>query len=129
MIDKMMVSQNSMSGPKFHRIACVLVHRLSFPLGKTRIFVRAEIGFARKSQIRIRHFDPIGTRWGNHTESACHDDQMLCSTRRENSSPGIGIAYMSTIRNRHSEMVDKMLVLRNSVSGPKFHRKTCVLVH
>ncbi|MQM23459.1 hypothetical protein Taro_056523 [Colocasia esculenta] len=33
---------------------------------------------------------------------------------------GIGIAYVTTIRNRHSETVDKALVLWNSVQGPKF---------
>ncbi|MQM15215.1 hypothetical protein Taro_048157 [Colocasia esculenta] len=33
---------------------------------------------------------------------------------------GIRIAYVTTIRNRHSETVDKELVLRNSVLGPKF---------
>ncbi|MQL78356.1 hypothetical protein Taro_010787 [Colocasia esculenta] len=33
---------------------------------------------------------------------------------------GIGIAYVTTIRNRHSETVDKALVLRNSVPGSKF---------
>ncbi|MQM23712.1 hypothetical protein Taro_056778 [Colocasia esculenta] len=33
---------------------------------------------------------------------------------------GIRIAYVTTIRNRHSETVDKALVSRNSVPGPKF---------
>ncbi|MQL78358.1 hypothetical protein Taro_010784 [Colocasia esculenta] len=33
---------------------------------------------------------------------------------------GIGIAYVTTIWNRHSETVDKALVSRNSVPGPKF---------
>ncbi|MQL81569.1 hypothetical protein Taro_014025 [Colocasia esculenta] len=32
---------------------------------------------------------------------------------------GFGIAYVTTIRNRHSESVDKALVLRISVPGPK----------
>ncbi|MQL82368.1 hypothetical protein Taro_014853, partial [Colocasia esculenta] len=32
----------------------------------------------------------------------------------------IGIAYVTTIRNRHSETVDTALVLRNSILGPKF---------
>ncbi|MQM20955.1 hypothetical protein Taro_053985, partial [Colocasia esculenta] len=53
---------------------------------------------------------------------------MLCSTRREISSPelgitfrtGIGIAYVTTIWNRHSETVDKALVSWNSIPGPKF---------
>ncbi|MQM04783.1 hypothetical protein Taro_037584 [Colocasia esculenta] len=33
---------------------------------------------------------------------------------------GIGIAYVTTIWNRHSDTVDKALVLWNSVPGPKF---------
>ncbi|MQM22888.1 hypothetical protein Taro_055946 [Colocasia esculenta] len=33
---------------------------------------------------------------------------------------GIGIAYVTTIRNRHSETVDRALVSRNSFPGPKF---------
>ncbi|MQM21834.1 hypothetical protein Taro_054879, partial [Colocasia esculenta] len=32
---------------------------------------------------------------------------------------GIGIAYVTTIRSRHSETVDRALVSRNSVPGPK----------
>ncbi|MQM22498.1 hypothetical protein Taro_055551 [Colocasia esculenta] len=36
---------------------------------------------------------------------------------------GIGIAYVTTIRNRHSETVDRALVSRNSVPGPKFPRE------
>ncbi|MQL86064.1 hypothetical protein Taro_018598 [Colocasia esculenta] len=55
---------------------------------------------------------------------------MSCSTRREISSPvkelgitfrtGTGIAYVTTIRNRHSETVDRALVSRKSILGPKF---------
>ncbi|MQL90438.1 hypothetical protein Taro_023021 [Colocasia esculenta] len=33
---------------------------------------------------------------------------------------GVGIAYVTTIRNRHSQTVDKVLVSRNSVPGPKY---------
>ncbi|MQL72309.1 hypothetical protein Taro_004650 [Colocasia esculenta] len=33
---------------------------------------------------------------------------------------GVGIAYVTTIRNRHSETVDRVLVSRNSVPGPKY---------
>ncbi|MQM18528.1 hypothetical protein Taro_051523 [Colocasia esculenta] len=32
----------------------------------------------------------------------------------------VGIAYVTTIRNRHSETVDKALVSRNSIPGPKY---------
>ncbi|MQM14569.1 hypothetical protein Taro_047504, partial [Colocasia esculenta] len=43
--------------------------------------------------------------------------------------PGIGIAYVTTIRNRHSKTVDRVLDSRNSVPGPKFHLGASVLVH
>ncbi|MQM23421.1 hypothetical protein Taro_056485 [Colocasia esculenta] len=42
---------------------------------------------------------------------------------------GIGIAYVTTIRNRHFETVDRALVSRNSVPGPKFAPRACVVVH
>ncbi|MQM17450.1 hypothetical protein Taro_050422 [Colocasia esculenta] len=69
-------------------------------------------------------------RWRSpHAEPPSHGDRKLCSTRGEISSPakelgitfrtGIGIAYVTTIWNRHSEMVDKALVSRNSVPGQK----------
>ncbi|MQL83516.1 hypothetical protein Taro_016021, partial [Colocasia esculenta] len=69
-------------------------------------------------------------RWRSpHAEPHSHSDWKSCSTRREISSSakqlgitfrtGIGIAYVTTIRNRHSETVDKALVLRNSVLEPK----------
>ncbi|MQL82296.1 hypothetical protein Taro_014766 [Colocasia esculenta] len=81
-----------------------------------------------RSNISLDHVNP---RRGGHTESASHGDRKLCSTRRENSSSGrryrrtniadivtsFGIAYVSTIRNQHSEMVDRTLVLQNSVPG------------
>ncbi|MQM04976.1 hypothetical protein Taro_037784 [Colocasia esculenta] len=70
-------------------------------------------------------------RWrSRHTEPPSHSDRKSCSTRREISSPakelgitfrtGIGIAYVTTIQNRHSETVDKAQVSRNSISDPKF---------
>ncbi|MQM23190.1 hypothetical protein Taro_056253 [Colocasia esculenta] len=43
--------------------------------------------------------------------------------------PGIRIAYVAIIRNRHSETVDRGIVSRNSVPGPKFRPGACVLVH
>ncbi|MQM18309.1 hypothetical protein Taro_051295 [Colocasia esculenta] len=65
-----------------------------------------------------------------HAEPTSRSDRKSCSTRREISSPakelgitfrtGIGIAYVTTIRNRHSETVDMALVFRNSVLRPKF---------
>ncbi|MQM05734.1 hypothetical protein Taro_038549, partial [Colocasia esculenta] len=44
-------------------------------------------------------------------------------------SLSIRIAYVTTIRNRHSETVNRTLVSQNSVLGQKFHRGVCVLVH
>ncbi|MQL91773.1 hypothetical protein Taro_024388 [Colocasia esculenta] len=61
-VDRTLVSQNSIPGTKLHRGAWVLVHRLSYPLGKTRIFVRMAIGTIRKAAIQNRHLDPVGTR-------------------------------------------------------------------
>ncbi|MQL98022.1 hypothetical protein Taro_030713, partial [Colocasia esculenta] len=69
-------------------------------------------------------------RWRSpHAEPPSHSYRKSCSTRREISYPakelgitfrtGIGIAYVTTIRNRHSETVDKALVSRNFVPGPK----------
>ncbi|MQL90299.1 hypothetical protein Taro_022895 [Colocasia esculenta] len=42
---------------------------------------------------------------------------------------GIGIAYVTTIRNRHSETVDRALVSQNSALESKFPSGACVLVH
>ncbi|MQM14349.1 hypothetical protein Taro_047286, partial [Colocasia esculenta] len=72
-------------------------------------------------------------RWrGQHTKSAYHGDRKSCTTRLEISTPakelgitfrsGIGIAYVTTIRNRHSETVDRALISWNSIPGLKFHR-------
>ncbi|MQL81213.1 hypothetical protein Taro_013665 [Colocasia esculenta] len=76
---------------------------------------------------------------GQHTESAYHGDRKSCSTRLEISTPakelgitfcpGIGIAYVTTIRNRRSETVDRALSSWNSVRRLKFRRGACVLVH
>ncbi|MQL69198.1 hypothetical protein Taro_001506 [Colocasia esculenta] len=61
-VDRALVSRNSVPGPKFRCGACVLVHRLSYLLGRTRIFGRPAIGTAREAPIRNRHVDPVGTR-------------------------------------------------------------------
>ncbi|MQM21636.1 hypothetical protein Taro_054680, partial [Colocasia esculenta] len=79
-------------------------------------------------------------RWrSTHAEQPSHSDRKSCSSRREISSrakelgitfrTGIEIAYVTTIRNRHSETVDRTLVSKNSVPGPKFLPGACVLVH
>ncbi|MQM22418.1 hypothetical protein Taro_055472 [Colocasia esculenta] len=86
-------------------------------------------------------------RWRSpHAEPPSHSDRKSCSTRREISSAGRGygcpnivdivtpsakemsitfrtgirIAHVTTIRNRHSETVDKAPVSRNSIPGAKF---------
>ncbi|MQL92119.1 hypothetical protein Taro_024737 [Colocasia esculenta] len=83
--------------------------------------------------------DYANHRRSPHMEPVGHGDRKSCSTWCEISSPakelgitfhpGIGIAYVTTIQNQQSETVDKALVSRNSVSGPKFHPGACVLVH
>ncbi|MQM13153.1 hypothetical protein Taro_046078 [Colocasia esculenta] len=83
--------------------------------------------------------DDMNDWWGHNTESAYDDDRKLCSTRCKNSSPvkepginfrpGVGVTYVTTIRNQHSQTVDKTSFLRNSVVRPKFHPRACVLVH
>ncbi|MQL88254.1 hypothetical protein Taro_020821 [Colocasia esculenta] len=40
--------------------------------------------------------------------------------------PSIGIAYVTIIWNRHSETVDRALVSRDSVPGPKFRHGASV---
>ncbi|MQM14869.1 hypothetical protein Taro_047805 [Colocasia esculenta] len=107
------------------------------------ITFRTGIGIAYVTTIRNRHSETVekalvfsdsldyANRWRSpHAEPPSHSDRKSCSTPREISSPakelgitfrtGIRIAYVTTIRNRHSETVDKALVFENSVSGPKF---------
>ncbi|MQM01738.1 hypothetical protein Taro_034509 [Colocasia esculenta] len=65
-VDRTLVSRNSVSRPKFHPGACVLVHRLSHPFDKTWIFLCPTIGTTCEAPNRNRHFDPVGTR--SHSE-------------------------------------------------------------
>ncbi|MQL85916.1 hypothetical protein Taro_018447, partial [Colocasia esculenta] len=84
------------------------------------ITFRTGIGIAYVTTIRNRHSETVdkalvssdsldyANRWRSpHAEPPSHSDRKSCSTRREISSPGIGIAYVTTIWNRHSEMVDR----------------------
>ncbi|MQM17039.1 hypothetical protein Taro_050004 [Colocasia esculenta] len=110
-----------------------------------QIFVRPGIRTAHEAPIQNPHFDQVATssvsldyvnRWrGQHTESTCHGDRKSCSAQHEISStevaitfrPGIRIAYVTTIRNRHSQTVERALVSQDSVPGPKFRRGASVL--
>ncbi|MQM00405.1 hypothetical protein Taro_033140 [Colocasia esculenta] len=105
-VDRVMVSRNSVLGPKFAPGAS---DSLDYANG-----------------------------WQSpHAEPTRHSDRKSCSTRRVISSPakelgitfrmGIGIAYVSTIRNRHSETADRVLVSRNSIPGTKFASGACNL--
>ncbi|MQM06956.1 hypothetical protein Taro_039789 [Colocasia esculenta] len=53
---------------------------------------RGQKTFISHSKIAIPaddlHVYKVNPGRGNHTESAYHNDRKLCSTRRENSSPG-----------------------------------------
>ncbi|MQL74753.1 hypothetical protein Taro_007118 [Colocasia esculenta] len=74
------------------------------------------------SNISLDHVNPMR---GNHTESACHVDGKLCSTRRENSSPGKTMIFIrasietpreSTIQSRHFDPVGRRS--DSEISGP-----------
>ncbi|MQL70222.1 hypothetical protein Taro_002500 [Colocasia esculenta] len=95
-VDKALVSRNSVPGPKFPP------ERVSYSLD-------------------------YANPWRSpHAEPPSHSDQKSCSTRCEISSSGRGYGCQNIADiNRHSETVDKALVLRNSVSGPKFSRSVC----
>ncbi|MQL85940.1 hypothetical protein Taro_018475 [Colocasia esculenta] len=95
------------------------------------------IRMAREAPIWNRHFDPVDNKLDSEifgpahkfltgsVVAGCRCDRIrtpLCSNGN-NFPLGIEIAYVTTIRNRHSETVDKMLVSKNSVSGPKFRRR------
>ncbi|MQL68527.1 hypothetical protein Taro_000835 [Colocasia esculenta] len=81
MVDRALVSRNSVSEPKFCSGACVL-HRFSYPFGRTRIFVRQATGTARDDPIRNGHFDPVGTNsyrnrlCGHNSESTLRDGRQ-----------------------------------------------------
>ncbi|MQM18507.1 hypothetical protein Taro_051499 [Colocasia esculenta] len=110
-VDRALVSRNSISGPKFtaERPTISPIPRFS---GSSASLDDAN-------------------RWrAQHTESPYHGDRKSCSTQLEISTRakelgitfrlGIGISDVTTIQNRHSETVDKALVSRNSIPGPKF---------
>ncbi|MQL68573.1 hypothetical protein Taro_000827 [Colocasia esculenta] len=177
-VDRALVSRDSVPGVKFCRGACVLVHRSSYPSGRTRIFVRPGIRTARESPIQNPHFDPIGRgylfargsepparpQFGIRTSTRSpqgrirrfpvpsardllHRSQIWVNQHRRYSHPlpfiptpsskelaitfrpGIGVACVTTIQNRHSKTVDMALVSWDSVLGVKFRRGACVLVH
>ncbi|MQL82984.1 hypothetical protein Taro_015480 [Colocasia esculenta] len=89
-VDKALVSRNSVPGPKF-------------------------------PPERVSDSLDYANRWRSpQAEPPSRSDRKSCSTRHKISSPGIGIAYVTTIRNRHSETVDKRLPrLRESLAKPR----------
>ncbi|MQL77792.1 hypothetical protein Taro_010210, partial [Colocasia esculenta] len=127
MVDRALFFRNSVLGPKFtaERPTISPISRFSGS--------RASLDYT--------------SRWrAQHTKSPYHGDRNSCSTRLEiytrgrrygctniadivtpyakelgiTFRPSIGIADVTTIRNLHSETVDRTLVSRNSVPGPKF---------
>ncbi|MQL92111.1 hypothetical protein Taro_024739 [Colocasia esculenta] len=100
-VDRALVSRNFVLGLKFCPGACVLVHRLSYPLGQTRIFICPGIETACEAPIRNRHFDPVG--W------------MRIFVR-----PGIGTAREAPIQNRHFDPVGTRSHSEISGPAPKF---------
>ncbi|MQL84610.1 hypothetical protein Taro_017132 [Colocasia esculenta] len=105
------------SGAEIRRVACVLVHRLSYPLGRTRIFVRPAIGTARKAPFQNRHFDPVGARLHSDISgpaaiflsesvvAGCRCDRIQTPFAQMGITfrSVIRIAYKTPIQNRHSE--------------------------
>ncbi|MQM20743.1 hypothetical protein Taro_053771, partial [Colocasia esculenta] len=213
-VDKMLISWNSMPGPKFYRGACVLVHRLSYPLGK----MQRHAFYDRPTTLRclLKALETPGREAGargeeNYVRNLLSGEPITCTILRLASTPmpPTAIATLSVhiqcrqvhavnvhlpgrqqvndhpwpptpteqqqdhtctspaqtthshhtfhttnshwphnghttntrmicmdpkstrryILNRHSETVGKTLVSRNSMLGPKFHRRACVLVH
>ncbi|MQM10605.1 hypothetical protein Taro_043499 [Colocasia esculenta] len=118
-------------GAKIHPWSVCTSTLTAVPSGQTRIFIRpgtiSAIPWFFGSSDSL---DYANRGRSPHAEPPSHSDRKLCSTRREISSPakelditfrmGIRIAYVTTIRNRHSETVDRELVSRNSIPGPKF---------
>ena len=101
------------------------------------------IGTARDAPIPNLHSDPVGPASDSEISGPAPGFRSLRAAPAPDAHgfrhafgktaitfrPGIGIAYVTTIRNRHSETVDKALVSQNSVPGPKFPPGACVLVH
>ncbi|MQM12526.1 hypothetical protein Taro_045444 [Colocasia esculenta] len=119
-VDRVLISQNSILGLKFRRGACVLVHRLSYTLGRTWIFVCLAIETAREAPIQNQDFEPAPKFLSESVVAGCRCDRIrtpLLSNEHNfllklgiTFRPDIGIAYVTTIRNKHSETVDRALV-------------------
>ncbi|MQM09345.1 hypothetical protein Taro_042217, partial [Colocasia esculenta] len=110
--------------PQLHESLAELTHGASLSR-------RSEVVFNSSRDLVPRDSLDYANRWQSpDTEPVCHGDWKTCSTLHEISSrakelcitfrPGIGIANVTTIRNRHFEMVDGALVSQNSVPVPKF---------
>ncbi|MQL99429.1 hypothetical protein Taro_032157 [Colocasia esculenta] len=129
-MDWMLVSWNSVSGTNLHRGAYVLVHRLSYLMGKSQIVVRAAIEIAHEAPLQNRHFDSVGTMSDSEISGPAPKflSQSVIAVQHSNSSTGvrswaadaiayghpfaqtgitfrsvIEIAYKNPIQNRYSE--------------------------
>ncbi|MQL73874.1 hypothetical protein Taro_006201, partial [Colocasia esculenta] len=129
-VDRALVSRNSISGPKFRLGSVCSCTPTAVPFDRTQIFVRPGIGTAREAPIQNRHFDPVGKRlhleisgpalnsslgaWSLAVDAIAYGHlfaQMGITFRSV-----IRITYKTTIRNRHSETPDAPLLPK--ISGP-----------
>ncbi|MQM23095.1 hypothetical protein Taro_056156, partial [Colocasia esculenta] len=121
MVDKALVSRNSVPGPKFPlELATPSITRIAG--GATRGAAqsqRSEVVFNSTQDLLLRSWI-----WVPEHRRYSHPLRFIPIPSAKELGitfyTGIGIAYVTTIQNRHSETVAKALVSRNSVPGRKF---------
>ncbi|MQM22884.1 hypothetical protein Taro_055944 [Colocasia esculenta] len=120
-VDKALVSWNSVLGPKSpleHRLPR-LRELLEEPTRGAAQSQRSEVVFNS-----TRDLLPRSWIWVPKHRLYSHPLRFIPTPSAKELGitfrTGIGIAYVTTIRNRHSETVHKALVSRNSVPGPKY---------
>ncbi|MQL82904.1 hypothetical protein Taro_015387 [Colocasia esculenta] len=121
-VNRALVSRNFVPGPKFPLGACRLP-RLRESLAEPTLGAaqspRSEVIFNS-----MRDLLPRSWIWVPEHRRYSHPLQFIPTPSAKalgiTFRTGIGITYVTTIRNWHSETVDRMQVLRNSVMGPKF---------
>ncbi|MQL82667.1 hypothetical protein Taro_015150, partial [Colocasia esculenta] len=120
-VDRALVSRNSVPGPKFPSgaLATPSITRIAGG-AHTRSRLVTAIGI----HVQLNARSPPQWIWVPEHRRYSHPLRFIPTPSAKELGitfrTGIGIAYVTTIRNRHSEMVDRALVSRNSVSGPKF---------